>query len=175
MKPGNSILLDVGTTTMAIAHALLAREDLDDVTIITNGLTIALELETAGQVKAGAHEYAEAAARAAVAAAAEEVAAVQAKCDAVAAELAERRQAVRAAEDERATLLAGRIEIYRRLTDLQLELAGLAQYSESTESTESTAPSAPGEGSPPTPRIVGPGGVLPGVVVRAGKNSHGGG
>ncbi|MEV8212625.1 DeoR/GlpR family DNA-binding transcription regulator [Leifsonia sp. NPDC077715] len=45
--PGSSVLLDVGTTTAAIARALVERDDLDDVTVITNGLTIALELERA--------------------------------------------------------------------------------------------------------------------------------
>ena len=44
---GQSILLDVGTTTLSIAHALLARTDLTDVVIITNGLSIALALEPA--------------------------------------------------------------------------------------------------------------------------------
>jgi len=45
--PGSSVLLDVGTTTAAIARALADRDDLTDVTVITNGLTIALELERA--------------------------------------------------------------------------------------------------------------------------------
>jgi DeoR family transcriptional regulator of aga operon len=45
--PGSSLILDVGSTTAAIAAALVAREDLADVTVITNGLTIALELEKA--------------------------------------------------------------------------------------------------------------------------------
>ncbi|TFC89017.1 DeoR/GlpR transcriptional regulator [Cryobacterium sp. TmT2-59] len=44
---GQSVILDVGTTTLAIARALLARTDLTDVVIITNGLSIALELEPA--------------------------------------------------------------------------------------------------------------------------------
>lgn len=44
---GSSVLLDVGTTTAAIARALADRDDLADVTVITNGLTIALELERA--------------------------------------------------------------------------------------------------------------------------------
>jgi DeoR family transcriptional regulator of aga operon len=44
---GESVLLDVGSTTAAVARALVAREDLRDVTVITNGLTIALELEPA--------------------------------------------------------------------------------------------------------------------------------
>ena len=42
---GQSILLDVGSTAMAVAHALVERRDLDDVLIVTNGLTIALALE----------------------------------------------------------------------------------------------------------------------------------
>ncbi|GGC08979.1 DeoR/GlpR family DNA-binding transcription regulator [Cellulomonas carbonis] len=44
---GSSILLDVGTTTTAVARALVARADLEHVTVITNGLNIALELEPA--------------------------------------------------------------------------------------------------------------------------------
>jgi DeoR family transcriptional regulator of aga operon len=44
---GSSVLLDVGTTTAAIARALADRDDLDEVTVITNGITIALELERA--------------------------------------------------------------------------------------------------------------------------------
>lgn len=44
---GQSIILDVGTTTHAIARALCDRSDLTDVVIITNGLNIALELERA--------------------------------------------------------------------------------------------------------------------------------
>lgn len=44
---GSSVLLDVGTTTAAIARALADRDDIVDVTVITNGLTIALELERA--------------------------------------------------------------------------------------------------------------------------------
>jgi DeoR family transcriptional regulator of aga operon len=43
---GQSILLDVGTTTLAVAQALKERSDLEDVVIITNGLHIALELES---------------------------------------------------------------------------------------------------------------------------------
>ncbi|NTW39671.1 MAG: DeoR/GlpR transcriptional regulator [Cellulomonadaceae bacterium] len=45
--PGMSVLLDVGTTTTAIARALVERVDLDQVVVITNGLTVALELEPA--------------------------------------------------------------------------------------------------------------------------------
>ncbi|MCU1442239.1 MAG: DeoR family transcriptional regulator [Cryobacterium sp.] len=44
---GQSIILDVGTTTLAVARALVARADLTDVVVITNGLSIALELEPA--------------------------------------------------------------------------------------------------------------------------------
>lgn len=44
---GSSILLDVGSTTLAVARALVARTELGDVTIVTNGLSIALALEAA--------------------------------------------------------------------------------------------------------------------------------
>lgn len=44
---GMSVLLDVGSTTTAIARALVARSDLERVVVITNGLTVALELEPA--------------------------------------------------------------------------------------------------------------------------------
>jgi len=44
---GCSILLDVGSTTLAVARALVARTELNDVTIVTNGLSIALALEPA--------------------------------------------------------------------------------------------------------------------------------
>lgn len=47
VESGSSVILDVGTTTAAIARALVARDDLHDVTVITNGLSIALELERA--------------------------------------------------------------------------------------------------------------------------------
>lgn len=47
VEPGMSVLLDVGTTTTAVARALVARTELDDITVITNGLTVALELEQA--------------------------------------------------------------------------------------------------------------------------------
>lgn len=45
VSSGHSVLLDVGTTTLAVARALRDRVDLQGVTIITNGLSIALELE----------------------------------------------------------------------------------------------------------------------------------
>jgi DeoR family transcriptional regulator, aga operon transcriptional repressor len=44
---GDTVLLDVGTTTTAVARALVARADLRDVTVITSGLRVALELERA--------------------------------------------------------------------------------------------------------------------------------
>lgn len=44
---GSSVMLDVGSTTHAVAIALVARTDLSDVVVITNGLTIALALEEA--------------------------------------------------------------------------------------------------------------------------------
>jgi len=44
---GDSILLDVGSTTLAVARALVARSDLTDVVVITNGLSVALALEPA--------------------------------------------------------------------------------------------------------------------------------
>jgi DeoR family transcriptional regulator of aga operon len=47
VQRGDAVLIDVGTTTTALARALVARSDLEDVAVITNGLTIALELEAA--------------------------------------------------------------------------------------------------------------------------------
>jgi DeoR family transcriptional regulator of aga operon len=47
VSSGQSVILDVGTTTLAVARALLARTELTDVVVITNGLRIALELEQA--------------------------------------------------------------------------------------------------------------------------------
>jgi DeoR family transcriptional regulator of aga operon len=47
VESGQTIFLDVGTTAAAVARALLARTDLDEVTVFTNGLRIALELEPA--------------------------------------------------------------------------------------------------------------------------------
>lgn len=44
---GDTIVLDVGTTTTAVAHALAERTDLEDVTVFTSSLTIALALEAA--------------------------------------------------------------------------------------------------------------------------------
>jgi DeoR family transcriptional regulator of aga operon len=47
VRSGESILLDVGSTTLAVAQALVDRVDLDEVVIVTNGLAIALALEPA--------------------------------------------------------------------------------------------------------------------------------
>ena len=44
---GEAVMIDVGTTTTALARALVARTELRDVTVFTNGLNIALELEAA--------------------------------------------------------------------------------------------------------------------------------
>lgn len=47
VESNDTIILDVGTTTMAIAEALVRRTDLSGVTVFTNALNIALTLETA--------------------------------------------------------------------------------------------------------------------------------
>jgi DeoR family transcriptional regulator, aga operon transcriptional repressor len=47
IRSGMSVLLDVGTTAASVAAELLRRTDLHDVTVITNGLSIALGLEPA--------------------------------------------------------------------------------------------------------------------------------
>lgn len=47
VRSGDAVLVDVGTTTTALARALVARSDLSEVSVFTNGLTIALELEAA--------------------------------------------------------------------------------------------------------------------------------
>ena len=47
---GTSVLLDVGSTTLAVAHALVDRAErgeLDELVVVTNGLSIALALEPA--------------------------------------------------------------------------------------------------------------------------------
>lgn len=44
---GETVILDVGTTTTAVARALVKREDLYDIVVFTNALNIALELEPA--------------------------------------------------------------------------------------------------------------------------------
>ena len=48
VQSGHSVILDVGSTALAVAEALVRRTELRDVTVITNGLTIALALEAAG-------------------------------------------------------------------------------------------------------------------------------
>ncbi len=45
VQSGQSVLLDVGSTTLAVAHALVARVELQEVVVVTNGLAIALALE----------------------------------------------------------------------------------------------------------------------------------
>jgi DeoR family transcriptional regulator of aga operon len=47
VQSGQAVVLDVGTTTVAIASALMARPELHDVVIITNALTVAITLEQA--------------------------------------------------------------------------------------------------------------------------------
>ena len=47
VRSGECVVLDVGTTPAAVAEALVAREDLVDVTVVTNSLTTALALERA--------------------------------------------------------------------------------------------------------------------------------
>jgi DeoR family transcriptional regulator of aga operon len=47
VQSGQAIVLDVGTTTAAIATALIARTELHDVVVITNALNIAMKLESA--------------------------------------------------------------------------------------------------------------------------------
>jgi DeoR family transcriptional regulator of aga operon len=47
LKSGDTLILDVGTTTMAIAHALLDRAELEGLVIFTNALNIALALNAA--------------------------------------------------------------------------------------------------------------------------------
>jgi DeoR family transcriptional regulator of aga operon len=46
-ESGQTVFLDVGTTAAAFARALVARMELEEVTVFTNGLRIALELEPA--------------------------------------------------------------------------------------------------------------------------------
>ena len=47
MASGETVLLDVGSTTTAVARALIARTELHDVTVFTTALNVALELEEA--------------------------------------------------------------------------------------------------------------------------------
>jgi DeoR family transcriptional regulator of aga operon len=44
---GQTLVLGNGTTTQAVARALVRREDLDSLTVITNGLQIAIQLQPA--------------------------------------------------------------------------------------------------------------------------------
>jgi DeoR family transcriptional regulator, aga operon transcriptional repressor len=46
VQSGESVILDVGSTTTFIARSLIAREDLQDVVVLTNALNVALELES---------------------------------------------------------------------------------------------------------------------------------
>jgi DeoR family transcriptional regulator, aga operon transcriptional repressor len=45
VSSGDTVIVDVGTTTTEVARALSARNDLRDVTVFTNALNVALELE----------------------------------------------------------------------------------------------------------------------------------
>jgi DeoR family transcriptional regulator of aga operon len=47
LSAGDSVILDVGTTAMAVAHAIADRHDLSNLTVFTPGLNIALALERA--------------------------------------------------------------------------------------------------------------------------------
>lgn len=47
VEPGATVVLDVGSTTTSVARALVQRTELEGVTVVTNGLTIASELEAA--------------------------------------------------------------------------------------------------------------------------------
>lgn len=44
---GSIVMIDVGTTAAAVARAIIARPDVSDVVVVTNGLNIALEFEPA--------------------------------------------------------------------------------------------------------------------------------
>jgi len=44
---GQTVMLDIGSTVAAVARAIARRTDLADVTVVTNGLRVALELEAA--------------------------------------------------------------------------------------------------------------------------------
>ena len=47
VQPGQVVVLDVGSTTTAIALELVARRELHDVTVVTSGLNVAMALEPA--------------------------------------------------------------------------------------------------------------------------------
>lgn len=45
LRDGDTVILDVGTTTAAVARGIAARTDLRDIVIFTNSLSIAMQLE----------------------------------------------------------------------------------------------------------------------------------
>lgn len=47
VQSGESVFIDVGTTATALARALVSRDDVEDVVLLTNALPTALELEEA--------------------------------------------------------------------------------------------------------------------------------
>ncbi len=47
VSSGETIIIDVGTTTTALARALVARDDLRDIVVFTSAINVALELECA--------------------------------------------------------------------------------------------------------------------------------
>jgi DeoR family transcriptional regulator of aga operon len=47
VSSGETIIIDVGTTTTALAQALVARDDLRDIVVFTSAINVALELERA--------------------------------------------------------------------------------------------------------------------------------
>jgi DeoR family transcriptional regulator, aga operon transcriptional repressor len=47
VSSGETLILDVGTTTTALATALVRREELRDIVVLTNAVNVALELERA--------------------------------------------------------------------------------------------------------------------------------
>jgi len=53
IESGQTIILDAGSTTAAVARAIARRADLRDVHVFTNGLRIALELERAIPARVG--------------------------------------------------------------------------------------------------------------------------
>lgn len=47
IEPGQSVFLDVGSTALAVAHAMVERRELHELVVVTNGLSVALALEAA--------------------------------------------------------------------------------------------------------------------------------
>lgn len=47
VESGQTVMLDIGSTVAAVARALSERTDLQDVTVVTNGIRVAMELEPA--------------------------------------------------------------------------------------------------------------------------------